>query len=315
MKKLLSTLLSVFVILSTFNIIYVNKTKACENSEKINFDIHIRTPEDFKRFIDNFNDGLLKTDCSVILDENIEIEDRILDPIGTPCRPFSGIFDGNLKSINLSVDEGNFMYALFGYTNNATLKNIIVNGHIISEHSAGIVIDARSTEIYNCSNYANIRATKYAAAGIALYLYNCTVSDCCNGGTIYSVDNAGGIVFVVKKSNITNCSNYAPIYCSYGFLGGIVSIAKTDCQVKSCDIGDNCLFLITREGEENIKTPMDNFMDDIDEAINGYNKNKPYLKRNFGISKSLVGLSTGENVVIEGSNIVDNCVGVYKIEQ
>lgn len=312
MKKFLSVFLSVFFISS---IICFNKTEECKASEDVNFDVHIKTPEDFKNFIIDFNNGFLRSDCKVVLEEDIIIDGRSLSPIGSEDRPFSGTFEGNLKGITLLVQNEDSKYALFGCTNHAILKNIIVNGYIISQQCAGIVIKAMDTSIINCNNYANIRATKYVAAGIALYLYNSTLTDCYNGGVIYSIYNAAGIAFVAKESNFDRCLNYAPVSCSYGFLSGILSVAKSGCYLRHCYNDFNCLFFITRKGEKTVKMPMANLICYIDDAAHNYSNDDIYINKKFAISKNLVGLLVGENIIINGENDLNDCIGVFEIEK
>lgn len=125
---------------------------------------------------------------------------------------FNGTLDGNGHSIknwqaNRSIGSNgdfianteNYMAGLFIYTG---LKSVIKNLNIASDcqvtggsYVAGVAA-YNSGRIENCRNFATVKATKTAAAGVAAYnAAGATVTGCYNAGTITSGGTvAGGIV-------------------------------------------------------------------------------------------------------------------------
>lgn len=85
-------------------------------------------------------------------------------PIGTEQSPFKGYYDGQYYSIyNLNISESNLNnIGLFGYTENATIKNLtIMSGNVEGFANVGSVVgysnNSNFTRVgnYNCSVVAN----------------------------------------------------------------------------------------------------------------------------------------------------------------
>jgi len=121
----------------------------------------------------------------IILKNNIDLANRNWIPIGDNGVCFSGIFEGNKKTIsNLLVS--NFIYAgLFGYVNgiNAKIKNLVVN------------VTEITTEILNTRGYAG---------GLAGYYYSTS-----------SIENCG----VNIKDSVSTSSRYSAH--SGGLVGSV----------------------------------------------------------------------------------------------
>ena len=140
---------------------------------------------------------------------------------------FQGTFDGNGKKILLAMSVDNSTtpqptnLGLFGYTKNATIKNLIVSGYVnclvTSNDSfavAGIVAVGENTTITNCINSARIEvsSSKIAVGGIAAMLKgNCAITLSANAGEITSsthgyIYNMGGICGSISGSDATKCT-------------------------------------------------------------------------------------------------------------
>ncbi len=172
-------------------------------------------------------------------------------PIGTSEVPFSGIFDGNGKTLsgfNIECDYA----AVFAFTDSAVIKNLTVNGSFFAENYAGAVTAmASNTIIDSCTDSAIVYADNYAG-GIAGYIEsgrinNCTttsaamtggyesycggiagksgadISNCTNNAYTYGAKNVGGIAGE-SSALITSCTNTATVSASGENLGGIAGI-------------------------------------------------------------------------------------------
>ena len=199
--------------------------------EAVNGVIGITTAEQLAKVAAMVNAGETFEGVTLKLYSNIDLDGRAWTPIGhsyrktADAKKFMGTFDGNgHKIMNLTnagytptdtleeTDEFDvYVYGLFGYVENATIKNLTVE----------VNIDANDTALKgDC--VAGI--VGYANGGLTMD--NCTVNGTIDGG----FDAVGGLVgraynsTTANKVMITNCTNNAKItsiYKSAGIVGYI----------------------------------------------------------------------------------------------
>ena len=178
-----------------------------------------------------------------VLTQDITLSDNEWTPIGTSDRPFTGTLDGNGYTIKgLTVGNGtNDNKAFFGFTKDATVKNIgftsaVVKGHnqaaiVVAQaksstlsniyvsgvvtgrdHVGTIAGDARdNTTITNCVSTAAALSTEHQGGGIAGWTNNSIFSYNIAYGAVTAPNNgAGGITGMVddkgKTEYISNLS-------------------------------------------------------------------------------------------------------------
>ena len=169
-------------------------------------------------------------------------------PIGDSSNGFKGTFDGNGKTISglsmtfdsLSADRG----GLFGVTQGAVLKNIILTGVTITnqdrttsgpQYIGGIVGYAENTDVLNSSVTGTIDGTT-GVGGIAGYADNGSlISNSSSAGAIgsdKSLGYVGGIVGHARDSVLTNVTSSASVTGGFWsdttssyYFGGIVGYA------------------------------------------------------------------------------------------
>jgi hypothetical protein len=189
-------------------------------------DLMIYTAEDLFAFAESVNSGNSYAGKVVRLATDIDLNDALWTSIGIYLgdngdKPFAGVFDADgytIRGLRVTADsaaDNSMAIGLFGYTENATIKNLTVAGTVnsISNNiiNVGAVIGySLDTRVSNCINYASISVGK-------------------PNGT--SAGNIGGIVgnqyhqFFVNnaKDGIFNCVNYGNIDISYlaNYVGGI----------------------------------------------------------------------------------------------
>lgn len=137
-------------------------------------------------------------------------------------RYFKGTYDGNNKKISeLIVNAPNSNYqGLFGYTQKAVIKNVILaNCNITGKQNTGGIVGyaSTSTAIENCHVRGNILATASNAS------------------------DHGGIVGSASATSITNCTVTGTISTSVSNdnYGGIVGVANYDVVITSCENATN----------------------------------------------------------------------------
>ncbi len=187
--------------------------------------------------------------------------------IGYVAQQYGGIFDGAGHTISgLSINSDLANQGLFGTANGATIKNLKVEGSVISSKSyiGGIVGKVQAgTTIQNCSmsgsvtttystGYAgglvggvntangltvdqcvnNASVTGATAGGIMGYSNKAVaVSNCYNTGAITGTSRAGGIVGQLNSGTIANCFNVGEVSCTAS-AGGIYSFSNA--TVSNC---------------------------------------------------------------------------------
>ena len=120
-----------------------------------------------------------------ILGEDIILSDgtvsNLWTPVGTSEIPFEGIFDGKGHSISGLKVEDAACAGLFGYVNNAEIRNISVNGSV-SGVSAGGIAGAAENSIIENSVFTGTADGSSCYGGIAGTVFGGAVSNCVSVG-------------------------------------------------------------------------------------------------------------------------------------
>lgn len=208
--------------------------------------------DDLNNFATDVNNGTF-TNVYAKLTDSFSV-DTNWTPIGNETHKFTGVFDGNGKTItfnNITVDNG--YVGLFGI-NEGTIKNVTVEGSISSSTEkafVGGVAGLNRGTITNCENNATINTTgvNSYAGGIAGVMQNGTIESCKNTGAItVTVSNnsssdvtdheasAGGIVAFNYNGTVKKCENTSTATIknneTYGYTGGIVG--NNDGTINNC---------------------------------------------------------------------------------
>ena len=211
----------------------------------------IRNVNDLKLLAEKVNGGVTYKDKYFKLTADINLNDTAWTPIGgtvinngKDAKPFKGTFDGDgYKITNLKVTGNSNNAGLFGYTQDATIKNCNVTGEVKGFNDVGGIVgnadgktqilscsfrgdvtgedsyiggiagSARGT-IKNCYALADVTARDRIAGGIAGGTYNLTIENCYYGGDVLAKNYAGGIAGVMDSTSgssttIKNCVSLA----------------------------------------------------------------------------------------------------------
>lgn len=177
-------------------------------------------------------------------------------PIGNSTIKFSGSYNGQDHAIhNLFISRlsSSFGVGLFGYTNNATIKNVGITNASISGYyyvaalagyneytefdscySTGKIngysyvggltgYNINYVIINNSFNECNVNSTESYAGGLSARGYgNCTISNCYNTGNINSNDRrVGGISGYLYSSTINNSYSTGNV-SGTTYMGGLI---------------------------------------------------------------------------------------------
>ncbi|MBO4841722.1 MAG: C10 family peptidase [Bacteroidaceae bacterium] len=166
---------------------------------------------------------------------------------------FSGIFDGNGHTLNVTVPEDNTDYlAPFRTIRGATIKNLTLSGSVATggKYAAGLVgeVTGKNNHIENCVVNTNVLLNGYGGGVVGQLTGSLTVKDVIYGGTItqnYSSDNAGGFIGdydgVKENLSMTNCM-FNGTYVGNGFHPIGIKHVDKDFNDLSCT---NCFYTTT----------------------------------------------------------------------
>ena len=154
---------------------------------------------------------------------------------------FSGIFEGQNKTISNMYINANGLAGLFGQTANAQILNLTIKEANVTSNAptGGIVGNSNGTlTIQNCKNIDSIiKSTSYAGGIIGMN--SATIENlvgCSNTGRVEEANYAGGIIGMnfTSINTIQNCYNEGNIKGT-GSIGGIIGMNSTSINtIQNC---------------------------------------------------------------------------------
>lgn len=251
----------------------------------------IEDAKDLKLLAEKVNGGVTYKDKYFKLTADIDLKNEEWTPIGTMLveegRPFQGTFDGDgYKITNLKVTGNSNNAGLFGYTQDATIKNCNVTGEVKGFNDVGGIVgnadgktqilscsfrgdvtgedsyiggiagSARGT-IKNCYALADVTARIEIAGGIAGYAYHVTIENCYYSGNVPAGNSAGGIAGFVSGSTIKNCVSLAKSVTDGDCVNRIVGdVSRVENVTLTSNYGYNRTKLVVygKEGYADIDT-------------------------------------------------------------
>lgn len=159
-------------------------------------------------------------------------------PIGTAEHPFTGIFDGKGYTISgLYINNtAASNLGLLGVISEATVYNVFVeDGYLAGKSEVGGVVGlAKSgSMITNCHNLGVSTTSQGRSGGVVGQIDRSDVYNCSNYANVYSNRCSGGIVGDDYRSGkIYNCANYGAVD-GKELVGGI-SGGTTSADIENC---------------------------------------------------------------------------------
>lgn len=253
----------------------------------------IEDAKDLKLLAEKVNSGTTYEKTYFKQTADIDLNNEPWTPIGTVInngkdeKPFKGTFDGDgYKITNLKVTGNSNNAGLFGYTQDATIKNCNVTGEVKGFNDVGGIVgnadgktqilscsfrgdvtgedsyiggiagSARGT-IKNCYALADVTARIEIAGGIAGYAYHVTIENCYYSGNVPAGNSAGGIAGFVSGSTIKNCVSLAKSVTDGDCVNRIVGdVSRVENVTLTSNYGYNRTKLVVygKEGYADIDT-------------------------------------------------------------
>lgn len=178
-------------------------------------DISIATKDDWKKFCDLVNTG--EHDLNAKLMNDVDLSEKIT--MAGTIRNYNGTFDGQGHTLTLNWNSQSGEVALFKFVNNATIKNLRVNGKIKSDGrtlSALVCNAVGNVTLSGCVSEVDITSNYHGVcelAGMIAYVNDraeVAITDCVVKGAFNSMaaDKKGMAGFVYLQTGyctLTNC--------------------------------------------------------------------------------------------------------------
>lgn len=201
--------------------------------------------------------------------------EKLWTPIGNINKPFSGIFDGNSKTISGALHLADVPHTgLFGVVSNATVSNLTLTGDVTYSGSqtarlGSIVGYAQMSSTKNCTHNGSLNINSSASqtlylGGIVGYDYNSSVEECTQFGEIIKVTAnqvsellIGGIIghsytdSLGSMDDIHLSKNASPIEvisAKTTYIGAVAGGIRGASKIYTCCSYDSDLVTITHNG-------------------------------------------------------------------
>jgi hypothetical protein len=145
--------------------------------------------------------------------------------IGDVTTPFTGTYDGqSYKITGLFINRtGTYHIGLFGYTNAATIKNVLLEGVLIQGYtsSGSLVGYNNASVIENCYSTGTVTGANNVGGLIGYNSSGSVISFCSSSCTVSGASNIGGLAGYNTSSTIGNSYSRGNVSCTTDYAGGL----------------------------------------------------------------------------------------------
>lgn len=169
-------------------------------------------------------------DKTFIVDNDIIGE--VTTVIGTPAKPFMGVFDGGAHTINMAIAGTSGNVGVIGCAaGSAKIKNVYTVGSVAGGDNVGAIVGSATgtVSISDCANGAVV--TGASSVGGIVGSSTGAVTGCVNVANIKGTSYVGGIAG--KAASLTDCANMGFVDCSSSATTGGIAGRATG-AVKNC---------------------------------------------------------------------------------
>ncbi|MDY3774387.1 MAG: hypothetical protein SO023_04650, partial [Eubacterium sp.] len=233
-KRILSFFL-VFCMLMTCmpdTLVYAEESTFSGGSGTENDPYLLANATDFKKLATDVNGGTTYAGTYFMVPDSVTApielssEDGFV-PIGNDTTNFQGTFDGNGKTIQLSVDltatSGGYA-GLFGYAGTSSVvKNVTTTGTVKASDFVGGIAGKSQGKCINCHNEADVTSTATGeayAGGVIGFAAN--IDSCTNRGSVSASGKYVGGITGFNNRSVESCINRGSVSSSGNdYVGGI----------------------------------------------------------------------------------------------
>ena len=216
----------------------------------------VKTEADLTKLAEFVNAGETLAGYYIKLENDIALSGAFTQ-IGSRTKAFSGVFDGNGKTISNMTLEGNDYLGMFAILKGATVKNLTIEGTVVGTRGVNGLLTGQlqgGTLVENVTVKGSVSGGGSDVGGIAGDTVkngegNVVVKNCVNYAEITvtmakpgAVGAAGGIIGATQagfETLVINCSNHGKVSTTSTFGGGIIGLLRvvsgnTNYKVSGC---------------------------------------------------------------------------------
>ena len=220
------------------------------------------------------------TELNIVLEANIDLNNKPWTAIGTEENYFTGTFDGNghsIKNLNIEVaeaKEGKAYIGFFGYAKNAEIKDVTFENVYLNiacldiDHSQGHIgavagslegtstiedvtvkgdIKVESTVTANGASRVAVVAGGNSYGNVTMKNVHVRANE---GSYLKANNNVGALAGQLQGvSKFENCSSNIDVTGTKFFAGGIIGLAAGDQTFTNCHTTGNITITAGREGK------------------------------------------------------------------
>ena len=203
----------------------------------------VKTEADLTKLAEFVNAGETLAGYYLKLENDIVLNGAFTQ-IGSRTKVFSGVFDGNGKTISNMTLEGDVYLGMFAILKGATVKNLTIEGTVVGTRGVNGLLAGQlqtGTTVENVTVKGSVSGNGSDVGGIAGDTVkngegNVVVKNCVNYAEITvtmakpgDVGAAGGIIGATAaglETLVINCSNYGKVSTTSTFGGGIIGLLR-----------------------------------------------------------------------------------------
>ena len=199
---------------------------------------HISSAEDLVALANFVKNGADTTGSIFMFDNDIDMSGVTgFTAIGTLENAFKGTVYGNGHVVNnMTIDAASSPFmGLFGYTNQATIKDIgVINANVTGGAYTGILVGkAENSQISNAYTSGTITGTKDQIGGLAGEIKNSTATNVYSTADVKGNLNVGGLVGISNGSVIEKAFATGKAAATEGQVGGLIGAMINGGTVKN----------------------------------------------------------------------------------
>ena len=199
---------------------------------------HISSAEDLVALANFVKNGADTTGSIFMFDNDIDMSGVTgFEGIGTLDNAFKGTVYGNGHVVNnMTIDaEFSAYMGLFGYTNQATIKDLgVVDANVTGGDYTGILVGkAENSQISNAYTSGTITGTKKQIGGFAGEIKDSTVTNVYSTADVIGKGYVGGLVGISSGSIIEKAFATGEVNATTYQAGGLIGAMKNGGTVKN----------------------------------------------------------------------------------
>ena len=198
---------------------------------------HISSAEDLVALANFVKNGADTTGSIFMFDNDIDMSGVTgFEGIGTLENAFKGTVYGNGHVIeNMTINTTSIVVGLFGYTNQATIKDLgVVDANVTGDSYTGILVGkAENSQISNVYTSGTVTSNGNQIGGLTGELKNSTATNVYSTADVKGNENIGGLIGDSGGSIVEKAFATGKVTATEGQVGGLIGAMENGGTVKN----------------------------------------------------------------------------------